>query len=85
MKHSSLMGLSSSNISAITESQCRIAFHLSRVVGIPGRSVLIFVDGINAIYNIVNLFEQLQNRESTKQYLVIPIHQYTTRRANDCI
>ena len=73
-KKASVTTIINSGITSITQSQCKIAFHLSRVVGVPGRSVLIFVDGINAIYNIVNLFDQLKSRNSNKQYLVIPIH-----------
>jgi HrpA-like RNA helicase len=72
----SLSGSSNSGISSFSESQCKIAFHLSRVVGVPGRSVLIFVDGINAIYNIVSMFDQIKTRAANKEYLVIPIHSH---------
>ncbi len=72
----SLSGLINSGISSFTELQCKIAFHLARVVGVLGRSILIFVDGINAIYTIVNMFDQLKTRAANKEYLVIPIHSH---------
>eukprot|EP00945_MAST-04E_sp_MAST-4E-sp1_P006459 g6459.t1 len=59
--------------SRLTEKQCALAFGMARALGTPGKSVLIFVEGIMAIQTIMLFFDNLEGR-SRKQYNVIPIH-----------
>jgi HrpA-like RNA helicase len=54
--------------------QLDIAFDISRKVGIPGRSVLIFVSGIAQITELVERFLEIKERRGRNNYLVIPIH-----------
>ena len=55
------------------KAQHNAAFHLARAVGVPGRSVLIFVSGIADIEAITLKFEELQG-QTNRTYEIYAIH-----------
>ena len=58
-----------------SKSQIDLAFDLSRHVGTPGRSVLIFVSGIAHITELVEKFQEIRQRGGRRNnYVVVPIH-----------
>ena len=62
--------------SRITDLQVALAFDLARVVGRPGRSVLIFVAGMRDIEDFADRFAELEKHRSAAatRYVMVPIH-----------